>query len=159
MHPHAITVAMGSDLLGGRSSFGVSFMTALEMIHIFGMVKWESTAPAPGTVGLRGGSSLENSQQARLQFLLENVGVPNPAQAYSTLALKTRNHKGNGDSKVTTKKPAQGLPLLGSWYLDACLSLPQKLEIVDALRHLDYSARFVAIARKFVAGQPISEVA
>ena len=159
MHSHAITVTVGSSLLGGQSSFGVSFMTALEMIHIFGMAKWESTAPEPGTVGLRGGSSLVNSQQARLQFLLENVGVSNPEQAYSTLALKTRNYKGNGDSKVTTKKPAQGLPLLGSWYLDSCLSLPQKLEIVDTLRHLDYSARFVEIARKFVAGKPISEVA
>jgi len=159
MHSHAITVTVGSGLPGGPSSFGVSFMTALEMIHIYGMAKWESTAPAPGTVGLRSGTSLKNSQQARLQFLLENVGVPNPEQAYFTLALKTRNAKGNGDSKVTTKRPAQGLPLLGSWYLDTCLSLPQKLEIVDALRHLDYSGRFVAIARKFVAGKPIAEVA
>lgn len=158
MHTHAITVTVGSDLPGGPSSFCVSFMTLLEMLHILGMGKWESEAPEPGTVGLRGGSSLENSQQARLQFVLENVGVPNPEQAYSTLALKTRSSKGNGDSKVTMKRPVQGLPLLGSWYLDICLSLPQKLEIIDALLYLDYSPRFIAIAREFVAGRPISGV-
>lgn len=159
MHLHAVTVTVGPNSLGIPLPFLVSSMTALEMVHIHGMSKWESTAPAPGAIGVLGGVVLKNSQQARLQFLLENVGASKPDQAYSTLASKTRDQKGTGDSKVTTKKPAQYLPLLGSWYLNSCLNLRQKMEIVDALWHLGFSPRFIAIAKTFVAGKPISEVA
>lgn len=151
---HAITVTVNLPIYGVQSSFDVSFTTALEMLHIIGMNKWESTAPSPGKVGLYGEVELENSQQARLRYLLQGIGIIDPEKTYSTLALKTRNDR-NMDSKITASRPAQGLPLWGRWYLDCCLNLGQKLEIVRALRYIGYSQRFIEIAKRFVAGQPI----
>ena len=139
-------------------SFDVTLMTALEMIQIMGMDKWESTAPLPGKVGLRRNQALENSQQARLQYLLQGVGAHDTEKTYSALAVKTRNHRAM-DSKITTRSPAQGLPLKGRWYLDCCLNLGQKLEIVDALRDLGYSRDFIQIAKRFVEGKKQSQVA
>ncbi|MGC2456712.1 MAG: hypothetical protein WA435_01800 [Gallionellaceae bacterium] len=151
---HAITVTVNPPIYGVQSSFDVGFTTALEMLHIIGMGKWESTAPPPGKVGLYDGMELENSQQARLQYLLIGIGLINPEKTYSTLAVKTRNDR-SMDSKITANRPTQGLPLLGHWHLDCCLNLGQKLEIVRALRYIGYSQRFIEIARRFVAGQPI----
>lgn len=149
-----ITVTVNPPIYGVQSSFDVSFTTALEMLHIIGMGKWESTAPPPGKVGLYGEVELENSQQARLRYLLHGIGVIDPEKTYSTLVLKTRNDR-NMDSKITANRPIQGLPLFGRWYLDCCLNLGQKLEIVRALRYIGYSQRFIEIAKRFVAGQPI----
>jgi hypothetical protein len=142
---------------GTESSFDVDFETAMEMIHILAMSRWESTAPPPGKVGLHGGIELENSQQARLQYLLKGIGVGDPERTYSRLAVETRNHR-TMDSKITTERPAHGLPLLGRWHLDCCLNLRQKLEIVGALWHLGYSQFFIEIAKRFLAGQPISKI-
>jgi len=152
----AITVNVQPAIDGIPSLFDVSFKTAIEMIHIIGMSMWEATAPQPGKIGLRGGSEMENSQQARLQFLLKGIGVLNTEKIYNTLAAKTRKHN-VPDSKVTRNSPAQGLPLRGGWHLDCCLNLNQKLEIVESLRHLGYSRDFVDIAVRFVAGQPIAQ--
>lgn len=134
-----------------QTKFEVNFMTAVEMIHIGGMSKWESTAPHPGKYGYRNGVELQNSQQARLQYLLEGVGFRNPDDTYSTLATRTRCHR-TFDSKITRTKPAQGLQLPGGWHLNCCLNLGQKLEIVGTLRHLGYSRRFIDVAKRFVIG-------
>jgi hypothetical protein len=61
------------------------------------------------------------------------------------------------DSKITTNMPAQGLSLKGRWYLDCCLNLGQKLDIVDALHVLGYSRDFIQISKRFVEGRPIAE--
>jgi hypothetical protein len=151
-HAKSITVKIES---AGNMSMDVSFTTAVEMLHVLGMSKWESTAPMPGKSGMHGDNYLENSQQARLQFLLTGIGIVDTEKTYSTLALKTRNHR-TMDSKITTHKPVNGLTLVGCWYLDACLNLGQKQEITEALRELGYSRDFVDIANRFVAGEPIS---
>lgn len=151
-----ITVTVHPAPQGIPSTFDVDFTTAVEMLHIFGMGQWETTAPPPGKFGWRGGIVLENSQQARLQYLLVGIGRIDPEKTYSTLSAKTRSHR-TLDSKITTNKPAQGLPLIGHWHLDCCLNLGQKFEIVEALRHLDYSRHFVEIAKRFVEGLPIAE--
>jgi hypothetical protein len=135
-------------------SFEVSFTTALEMLYILGMGNWEASAPPPGQHGLKGDEWLENSQQARLQYLLQGIGLSDADRVYSLLATKTRYSRTN-DSSVTRVRPAQGLPLKGSWYLDCCLSLPQKLEVVETLKHLGYSRDFIETAKRFVAGKPI----
>jgi hypothetical protein len=137
-------------------SFDVTLITALEMIQIMGMGKWECAAPLPGKVGQRGGLAVENSQQARLQYILQGVGVVNPEKTYAALAIKTRNYR-TMDSKITTSIPAQCLPLKGRWYLDCCLNLGQKLNIVDALHVLGYSRDFIQISKRFVEGRPIAE--
>ena len=157
MQADAIKVSISPNVPGIPPSFDVSFTTAIEMLHILALGKWESTAPAPGRTGMRNGLPLENSQQARLHYLLAGIGVINSEQTYSTLAVKTRNQKGDTDSKITTRKPEQGLALNGRWYLDCCLNLAQKLEVVDALNHLGYSRKFIKIAECFVEGRPISE--
>ncbi|MCX7194014.1 MAG: hypothetical protein NTY60_10420 [Proteobacteria bacterium] len=152
MGADAIKVSISPNLSGIPSSFDVSFTTAIEMLHILALGKWESTAPELGMTGVRNGISLKNSQQARLHYLLEGIGVINSEHTYSTLAVKTRNPKGNTDSKITKRKPEQGLALNGRWYLDCCLNLGQKLEVVDALSHLGYSRGFIKIAKFFVEG-------
>jgi len=151
---HKIKVTVSPPIHGIQSSFDVGFTTALEMLHIIGMGKWESTAPPPGKFGLYGEEEIENSQQARLRYLLEGIGLIDPEKTYSTLAVKARNDR-SINSKITANRPAQGLPLLGRWHLDCCLNLGQKLEIVRALRYIGYSQRFIKIANRFVAGQPI----
>jgi len=157
MQADAIKVSISSNVSGIPSSFDVSFTTAIEMLHILALGKWESTAPMPGRTSIRNGLPLENSQQARLHYLLEGIGVINSEQTYSTLAVKTRAQKGNTDSKITTRKPEHGLALNGRWYLDCCLNLGQKLKVVDALRHLGYSRDFIKIAKCFVEGRLICE--
>jgi hypothetical protein len=152
-----ITVRINPPLDGLPSSFKVSFITAIEMLYIMQLGKWENTAPLPGKFGWFNGIHLENSQQARLQYLLKNIGINNAEKTYSALAVKTRK-SGDGGSMITTHKPAQGLPLLGGWYLDCCLNIGQKLEIVGSLRHLGYSRDFIEISKGFVIGKSISEV-
>lgn len=149
-----IGVTLTSASASDQTKFNVTFMTALEMVHIYGMSKWESTAPQPGKHGYRGGVELENSQQARLQYLLQGVGFQNPDETYSSLAAKTRCHR-TFDSKITRKRPVQGLQLPGGWHLNCCLNRGQKLEIVDTLCHLGYSRRFIDSAKRFViSGSP-----
>lgn len=146
-----VTVTSASD----QTTFDVTLMTALEMLHICGMGRWECTAPQPGKYGYRGGVELENSQQARLQYLLEGVGFQNPDETYSSLAAKTRCHR-TFDSKITKIRPVQGLQLPGGWHLNCCLNLGQKLEIVDTLCHLGYSRQFIDSAKRFViSGSPL----
>lgn len=107
-------------------------------------------------MGIYEGTKLRNSQQARLHYLLKGIGAGNLEKNYSTLAVKTRNHKGM-DSKISTCKPMQGLPLNDRWYLDCCLNLSQKFEIVEAFKHLGFSRDFIEIAKRFVEGLPITE--
>jgi len=94
MQPDAIKVSISPNAPGIPSSFDVSFTTAIEMLHILALGKWESTAPAPGRIGTCDGLPLENSQQARLHYLLDGIGAIDSEQMYSTLAVKTRNQKG-----------------------------------------------------------------
>lgn len=156
MNQLTVKVIMDSPPEGIPSSFDVSFTTALEMILIIAMGNWESTAPPPGRMGIYRSTKLRNSQQARLQYLLKRIGTGNLEKNYSTLAVKTRNHK-TMDSKVTNNKPAQGLPLNEHWYIDCCLNLSQKIEIVEKLEYLGYSRDFVEIAKRFVEGLPIAK--
>lgn len=152
---NTIQVTVNPHLEGIPPSFDVNFETAMEMLHLYGLGKWESTAPPPGKYGFHGGNWRENSQQARLQYLLKNVGLRSPEDTYSTLAVRTRNAI-SMDSKITKREPAQGLPLSGNWYLDCCLNVGQKMAIVEALLHLGYSRRFVENAKRFVAGTPFA---
>lgn len=135
-------------------SFCVSFTTAMEMLHILGMGKWEETAPEPGQMGDKGGVYMENSQQARLHYLLHGIGLTDPDRIYSLLATKTQRPRTN-ESSVTRVRPAQGLALNNRWHLDACLSLKQKLDVVEALKYLGYSRAFLEIAKRFVEGVAI----
>lgn len=137
------------------TQFEVSFKMALEMLHIIGMSKWETTAPPPGTRGFRGGVWMENSQQSRLQFLLQGIGVHDPDRTYSALQRWT-HYSRTAMSSVTKIRPVQSLALNGTWYLDACLSLPQKLEVVETLKYLCYSRDFIETAKRFVAGEPLA---
>jgi hypothetical protein len=152
---NTIKVTVNPPSEGIPPSFDVSFETAMEMMHLYGLGRWESTAPPPGKVGFLNGSRCENSQQARLQYLLKNVGLLSPEDTYSSLAVRTRNADST-DSKITKHEPKQGLPLSANWYLDCCLSLPQKVAIVEAFLHLGYSRRFVEDAKRFVAGTPFA---
>lgn len=133
-------------------SFDVTFSTAIEMLHILGMGKWEVTAPKPGQYGLRSGVWMENSQQARLQYLLQGIGLLNPDKVYSIIAEETRRPH-TYESPVTRARPAQWLDLNDRWYLDGCLNLLQKLQVVEALKHLGFSRSFIETAKRFVAGE------
>jgi hypothetical protein len=55
------------------------------------------------------------------------------------------------------KCPAKFLPLNDQWYLDCCLNLSQKLQVLDPLRYVDFSPRFIEMARRFVSGTPLLE--
>lgn len=119
------------------------------------MGKWEESAPRPGKPGSKGSVWMENSQQARLQFLLQGIGVHNSDRVYRVLERRT-HYSRTDTSSVTKVRPAQSLMLNDTWYLDKCLSLPQKLEVVEALKHLGYSRNFIETAKRFVAGQPLA---
>lgn len=142
--------------LNGIESFDTTFMDSIEMLLVFCMGKWESTAPPPGRKGIYRGVEMENSQQARLQHLLDLIGFIDADRTYSTLAVRTRRPR-TGDSIITTNKPEHALPLKGRWYLDSCLDLERKLDVVDALWHVGYSREFIEGARRFVAGTPIAQ--
>ena len=133
-------------------SFDVSFSTAMEMLHILGMGKWEETAPDPGQYGWKGDVWMENSQQARLQYLLQCIGLPDPDRIYSVLATETQRPR-TYESSVTRARPSLSLTLNDRWYLDCCLNLPQKLQVVEALKHVGFSQSFIEMAKRFVAGK------
>jgi len=145
--PNVTTVVAEIDSI----KFDVSYMTAIEMLHILGMTKWQSTAPQVGKYGWRNGERLQNSQQARLQYLLESVGFQDPEGIYSTLAIRNRYERVS-ESKITKSKPHQGLPLPGGWHIDSCQNINQKLEVVETLTNLGYSRDFITFAKKFVNG-------
>jgi hypothetical protein len=134
---------------------GTEFMGFMEMLLFLCMGRWESTAPPDRRVGVYCGVDMKNSQQARLQYLLCLVGCIDADRTYSTLAVRTRRPR-TCDSIITTNKPERGLPLRGRWYLDSCLELKRKLDVVvDALWHVGYSREFIEVARRFVAGKPL----
>ena len=127
----------------------------MEMLLIIGMGNWQESAPPPGKHGSKGGVWMENSQQARLQFLLQAIGTHDPDRVYRVLERRT-HYTRTDTSSVTRVRPAQPLMLNDNWYLDTCLNLPQKLEVVEALKHLGYSRDFVDTAKRFVAGEPLA---
>ena len=151
----SITVTINYPPPDLPASFEVSFDVAMEMLLIIGMGTWQESAPPPGKHGSKGGVWMENSQQARLQFLLQAIGTHDPDRVYR--ALERRTHYSRTDiSSVTKVRPAQSLMLNDNWYLDTCLNLSQKLEVVEALKHLRYSRDLVETAKRFVAGEPLA---
>jgi len=152
MNTGSVKVTINGAMGNIPESFDVSFTTAMEMLHILGIGRWEETAPEPGQHGLKGGVWMENSQQARLQYLLQGIGLSDPDRVYSVIATETRRPRTH-ESSVTRSRPVQWLALNDRWHLDACLSLPQKLQVVEALRHLGFSRRFIETAKRFVAGE------
>ena len=150
----SVKVTIEPAVAGIPKSFDVSFTTAMEMLHLVGMGTWEGTAPPPGQSGYKEDVWMENSQQARLQYLLIGIGKSNPDHDYGVLAERTRRQH-SWESSVTRARPVQSLALNDRWYLDVCLNLPQKLQIVDALKHLGFSRAFIEAAKRFVAGEPL----
>jgi hypothetical protein len=138
-------------------SFDVNYTTAIEMMIIIAMEKWHATAPKPGQYGCKGDKWLENSQQVRLQYLLQLIGATDSDRIYGVIELKTRRSSTH-ESSVTSIRPAQPLTLNDHWYLDGCLNLGQKLDVVSALIHLGFSGNFLAMAKNFVAGDPLVKI-
>ncbi len=152
----SVKVTITGPMVNIPESFDVSFTTAMEMLHILGMGKWEETAPEPGQYGLKNGVWMENSQQARLQYLLQGIGLSDPDGVYSVIAQETRRPH-TYESSVTRARPVQWLALNDRWYLDGCLNLPQKLQVVEALKRLGFSRNFIETAKCFVAGESLNK--
>ncbi len=68
-----LLITDSSSAEAAAGNLGDDFRSSLP--DILAMGRWESTASSPGKVGLHGVTERENSRQARLQHLLQGIGV------------------------------------------------------------------------------------
>lgn len=132
------------------------YKVVAELVLMFSLFKWQQTAPSPGQFATKGDTFMENSQQARLQYLLQRVAVLNPNHIYQTISVHAR--RVDGESPISTKSNwmKQPLQLNERWFLEACISLPQKKTIVAQLKWVGISSRMIACGEDFVAGETIA---
>lgn len=127
----------------------------VEFVYYTLMRRWVRSAPVDGHWGLLDDEKTNNSQVARLAYILAKLNVGSEDDVYRTLARYVRRRDGRSPISQDESWMQQPMSLGESWYLEGCMSLPQKQECVDALRHVGRSQALIDCINDFVGGQPI----
>jgi hypothetical protein len=121
------------------------------------MMRWQATAPPGKEYGELDGEPTQNSQIARMAFVLTKVAAGAEKQVFERLALHSRRNDGESYISTNSKWMEDPVPLRKGWYFEGCTSLKQKQDILQGLTKTGVSSRFVACADDFVAGNRIDE--
>jgi len=119
------------------------------------LLRWEQNAPPDRHWGEFDGRPACNSQQQRLAHLLQTVAVGGVDVVYRTLARYTRRRDGNSNVSTDPSWMSEPMPLWDGWYVEGCLNIGQKLDLLDNLSKIGYSPEFVECARDFVEGRSV----
>jgi hypothetical protein len=130
-------------------------LTNPDEIEIAGeMLRWERVMPAPGKRKQLG--TFENSQMMRLELVLIEVGKRRGGEAfYKALSSMTTGERGKRYIAKGFEDMGWPLPLTDGWHLEGTMSLEQKRDLLHHLTKFSLSARFLACAADFVAGNSV----
>lgn len=125
-----------------------------ELIELAWMLRWEDGAPDDRKLGSLDGEDARNTQQVRLARLLNLLCAHD--RDFGRLAELNRKLK--SEASLITKEASslqQAIAVGRDWFVEGCLNLGQKLEIVDTVRYIGRSRGFVEAAKSFVTGETV----
>lgn len=129
----------------------------VECLYLSLMQRWQTTAPLDGHVGLLDGEPEENSQVARLAYVLKKIAIGQVDEAFARLERLTIKRDGSTHISRDRRRMRNPYPLLGDWYLEGCMSLQAKLEIIRRFRQLGLSPAIIRSVESFVADDTIDD--
>jgi hypothetical protein len=127
----------------------------VECLYLSLMHRWQVTAPPDHNWGLLDGEPVQNSQVARLAYVLKKVAVGQVEQVFRALEKLTRRRDGSSLISTQPARMESPYPLWDGWYLEGCISLEQKRTVVRQLRQLGLTPAFIDAVEDFVAGDNI----
>jgi hypothetical protein len=129
----------------------------VELVYFALMCRWEETAPPCGKWGELDGRKACNSQAERMAYVLNKLSVGMGDLVFRTLSRFSRRRDGRAQVSQQSNWMLQPVLLQEGWALEGCMSLPQKVRCLEALRRLGCSESLVACICCFVGGQPINQ--
>lgn len=127
----------------------------VEILYLCLMSRWEKTAPIDRHQGLLDGNLEQNTQVSRMAFLLTKVAAGSENKTYKTLSLHSRRKDGNSYISQDSSWMTEPKELSSGWFLEGCMNLEQKQEILSKLGKIGLSSIFVSCADDFVAGKSV----
>lgn len=120
------------------------------------MLRWERQAPLPGKYGILDGEKRQNSQYARLAYILSKIAAGNDEHVYNTLKRYTGRQDGETYFSKDPSWMTTPVLLTAGWYMEGCASGNQKLAtFIPPLRQLGLSPTFLEAVSAFVEGNSI----
>lgn len=126
----------------------------VELLYLALMLRWEKSAPRDGHQGLLDGRLERNTQKSRLVYVLGKIAAGND-RFFPALSQRTRRNDGNSYVASDSAWMTDPYPLAGGWYVEGCMSLPQKQDVVSAVVRLSHSRLFGACVNDFIAGKSV----
>jgi len=131
--------------------------SAVEVLYLSLMKRWHNTAPADRRYGSLDGKREQNSQEARLAYVLQKIGAGQVDRAFSTLSRLIERRDGGSYISKDGARMESPRPLWNGWFLEGCASMEQKRGIIRELKHLGLSPPFIEAVDDFVAGKDIEK--
>ena len=119
----------------------------VELLYLGLMQRWTSTAPADGCHGALDGNPEQNSQVARLGYVLQKIAAGQVDKYFAKLEKLTRRRDGCSYVSKDSVRMKEPRLLWEGWYLEGCASLEQKRGIIRNLRQLGLSPSSIGIVQ------------
>jgi hypothetical protein len=129
--------------------------TSEECLYLALMLRWENVGVADSASCTAGGKTAINSQIERLAYILRKIGPGADEGRFQTLSLNTRRQDGRSYISKDSSWMENPENIGDGWFFEGCTNLPQKREILRALRKVGYSTPFVECCQEFVAGKSV----
>lgn len=126
----------------------------VELLYLALMLRWEKSAPRDGHQGLLDGRLERNTQKSRLVYVLGKIAAGND-RFLPALSQRTRRNDGNSYVANDSAWMTDPCSLADGWYVEGCMSLPQKQDVVSAVVRLGHSPLFGACVNDFIAGKSV----
>lgn len=127
----------------------------VEILYLCLMYRWQKTAPPDRHYGTLDESPEQNSQVARLAYVLKKIAIGQIDRFFGELGKLTSRKDGSAYVLRQKTRLESPYPLWKGWYLEGCASLEQKRVIIRQLRQLGLSPTFVKAVDDFVSGDVI----
>lgn len=127
----------------------------VECLYLVLMLRWEKTAPPDNHEGLLDNKRERNTQKARMAFILEKIAAGQEERVYTLMCRFSRRIDGNSYVSSDFSWMNDPCSLAHGWFLEGCIRLTQKQQILQHLTKLDLSPYLVDCIDEFVAGKSI----
>ncbi len=127
----------------------------VEYLYLGLMLDWEKSAPLDKHEGLLDGKPTRNTQISRMAYILKMIALGQEERTYQFLSRHSRRNDAKSYVSRDSSWMTEPYPLAKGWFLEGCMSLPQKQGILQHLTKLDLSPTLVDCIDEFVAGKSI----
>ncbi len=120
------------------------------------LIMWERTAPPDKKMAILKGHRQQNTQTARMGFVLQIIAEGNADATFRKLSRFMQ--RADGESYISQNRSWMKEPykLAPCWYLEGCMSLHDKQERLRNLTNVGCSEKFISYVQDFVAGKSVS---